>query len=191
MLNFQQKNHPVSKFITSIMDILNRTGMSHVWQSQGFPNHEWLKKSLQRRLADHAMQKWTNDLIESSKCTTYCMFKKSLKYEPYLNILPLRLSKIFIKFRVSNHKLPIERLRYTNVTHENRKCPLCDTGNIGDEFHYLFICPKLTLQSEKLLPLPYTTYPNGFKMELLLNSTDKSVLTNLCHFLYLVMQLFK
>ena len=76
MLNFQQKNHHLSKFITSIMDILNRTGMSHVWQSQGFPNHEWLKKSLQRRLADHAMQKWTNDLIESSKCTTYCMFKK-------------------------------------------------------------------------------------------------------------------
>jgi hypothetical protein len=48
------------------------------------------------------------------------------------------------KFRTTNHKLPVENGRWKNIARENRICPLCNNGEIGeigDEFHYLFeIC---------------------------------------------------
>ena len=42
-----------------------------------------------------------------------------------LNMLPKKWAKFLTKFRCSNHKLPIERLRYTNVPREERHCPFC------------------------------------------------------------------
>jgi hypothetical protein len=44
------------------------------------------------------------------------------------------------KFRITNHKLPVENGRWKNIARENRICPLCNNGDIGDEFHYLFKC---------------------------------------------------
>ena len=43
------------------------------------------------------------------------------------------------KFR-TNHKLPVENGRWKNIARENRICLLCNNGEIGDEFHYLFKC---------------------------------------------------
>jgi hypothetical protein len=33
--------------------------------------------------------------------------------------------------------------RWKNIARENRICPLCNNGEIGDEFHYLFKCPAI------------------------------------------------
>ena len=30
--------------------------------------------------------------------------------------------------------------RWQDVARENRKCLLCNSGDIGDEFHYIFMC---------------------------------------------------
>ena len=39
-----------------------------------------------------------------------------------------------------NHKLPIECGRWINVNREDRKCELCDSNDLGDEFYYLLKC---------------------------------------------------
>ena len=57
---------------------------------------------------------------------------------PTLKISNLRQS--LIRFRTSNHKLPIETGRYLNTLRENRLCTLCLANDIGDEYHYMFIC---------------------------------------------------
>ena len=38
-------------------------------------------------------------------------------------------------------ELPIETGRWANILKQNRKCHLCNL-EIGNEFHYLFICSK-------------------------------------------------
>ena len=43
-----------------------------------------------------------------------------------------------IKFRVSNHKLQIERGRYENLMRSERKYNVSHV--LGDEFHFLFQC---------------------------------------------------
>ena len=56
--------------------------------------------------------------------------------EAYLLKLPVSLRIFLTKFRVSNHQLPIERGRYENLEHGERKCNVCQV--LGDEFHFLF-----------------------------------------------------
>ena len=61
--------------------------------------------------------------------------------ENYLNILNDKDNNLTLsKFRTTNHKLPVENGRWKNIARENRICPLCNNGEIGDEFHYLFKC---------------------------------------------------
>ena len=47
------------------------------------------------------------------------------------------------KFRTSNHKLPIETGRWSNIPRNQRICHLCET-EIGDEYHYIMKCAFLT-----------------------------------------------
>ena len=44
------------------------------------------------------------------------------------------------RFRITNHKLPIEPGRRNNIGRSNRLCIGCNTNDIGDEFHYIFEC---------------------------------------------------
>ena len=61
----------------------------------------------------------------------------------YLIQLPDNLRVVLIKFRCRYNKMPVEIGVRDNVPREQRICNLCDTRDIGDEFHYLFICKHL------------------------------------------------
>ena len=47
------------------------------------------------------------------------------------------------KFRTCNHRLPIEIGRWQNVDRSDRICHICQTTEIGDEFHYILQCRQL------------------------------------------------
>jgi hypothetical protein len=53
-----------------------------------------------------------------------------------------RRANTLCRFRTTSHKLPIETGRWQNIARENRKCLLCNSDVIGDEFHYIFSCSK-------------------------------------------------
>jgi hypothetical protein len=42
--------------------------------------------------------------------------------------------------RISAHKLSVESGRYTKTPYKDRFCTLCQSNEIGDEFHYLLLC---------------------------------------------------
>jgi hypothetical protein len=71
------------------------------------------------------------------------------------NIYPSRVSNIIkellTKYRISDHRLPIERGRYSNKKREERTCNLCKSGAISDELHFLFSCHFLNDNRMKLL----------------------------------------
>ena len=54
-----------------------------------------------------------------------------------------------MKIRISDHKLMIETGRYNQTSHNDRFCPICNSGIIEDEFHFLFHCPKYSIPREK------------------------------------------
>ena len=45
-----------------------------------------------------------------------------------------------MSFRISSHKLEIERGRYKKLDVKDRICKICNTGAIEDEQHLLFNC---------------------------------------------------
>jgi hypothetical protein len=63
---------------------------------------------------------------------------------------------------------------------ENRICPLCNNGEIGDEFHYLFKCQYFGNQRKNYIKKNFRINPNIIKFKLLMTSTSKIELQKLC-----------
>ena len=55
------------------------------------------------------------------------------------------MRKSFIDYRLCNNRLPIEICRWANIDRSLRKCNLCNSGTVGDEFHYVLDVVSLTL----------------------------------------------
>ena len=53
-----------------------------------------------------------------------------------------------MKIPISNQKLMIET-GYNQTSRNGRFCPICNSGIIEDEFHFLFHCPKYSIPREK------------------------------------------
>ena len=45
-----------------------------------------------------------------------------------------------MSFRISSHKLEIERGRYKKLAVKDRICKICNTGAVEDERHLIFNC---------------------------------------------------
>ena len=57
--------------------------------------------------------------------------------------LPDALKYIVCTFRTVNHKLPIETGRYTRIPRNERVCKMCNSGQLGDEYHFSLEYPAL------------------------------------------------
>ena len=60
----------------------------------------------------------------------------------FLLEMDVSLRYFLVKFRTSNHMLPIEEGRFNQIARPDRKCLFCDSNDIGDEYHYICLCPK-------------------------------------------------
>ena len=104
-----------------------------------------------KRIVDIFHQKsFTEISKESSKLRTYSLLKKEVKREPYLLCVKNVEDRISMtKFRLSNHKLMIEKGRYINMAKNERKCPFCSA--VEDETHFLMTCGTYTILRNDLL----------------------------------------
>ena len=89
------------------------------------------------------------------------MGKEDVAFEYFLKLLPKSIYIPILKFRTSNHKLPIETGRWEAIPYQERKCFLCIDNEIGDEFHYLFTCPYFANERHIFLK-PITTVDQIF-----------------------------
>ena len=62
----------------------------------------------------------------------------------------------FARFRTGNHRFPYETGRYKGVDYAERKCRLCNMQDVGDEMHYLLICPCFQNDREKYIKSTFT-----------------------------------
>ena len=100
-------------------------------------------EAIKLRLKDQFKQEWQHDIMHSNKTIVYRIYKDTHRYENYLSNLNSKSRLALCRFRLSNHKLPIERGRFSNIERERRFCQLCNGNMIGDEFHFIIECPAL------------------------------------------------
>jgi hypothetical protein len=87
---------------------------------------------------------------------------------------------LFPTIRTSNHRLPIEVGRWTNVERRNRLCQLCQSREIGDEFHYVLQCPNFVTDRKNLIPRYFFNRPNTLKLSSLFNKKKPETIRKLC-----------
>ena len=102
------------------------------------------------------------------------------------NALRINLSK----FRCRCNNLPIAR-QYKEGQQCDMICRLCNMNSIGDEYHYIFICPYFITERIKHLKPYYRNSPSMFKFEQLFQSLKLKELSSLAKFTGAIMNACK
>ena len=139
------------------------------------------------KLSDLYVQEWHNKVTSSSKGKNYTLFKQDLNFENYLIKLNRKHCSSLLKFRLSNHRLPVETGRWENTPLEDRKCILCSKYDIGDEFYYLFLCDHFISDRKKYLRSYFYKSPNIIKFKELFSSANTRKLVKLSSFVEIIM----
>jgi hypothetical protein len=75
--------------------------------------------------------------IISSAVINHKLFKNTVHAETYLTDLDFAERISLCKFRCRNRKLPVSEYRFSG-SDDISVCTVCDSGDIGDAYHYLF-----------------------------------------------------
>ena len=126
-------------------------------------------------------------LQNSSKGITYSLFKDRIQLEDYL----LKLSKkdylTLVKYRTSNHYLPVETGRWNRTDISERKCLLCNKNDTGDDLHYLLTCSFFNDSRLQNVPRFDHNNPNILNFKQLMNTHSRPLLVRLCKFIRIIM----
>lgn len=78
-----------------------------------------------------------------------------------------------------------------NIENSERICDLCNSGELGDEFYYLFNFDYFKQKRYKFLPLDVCKNRNIISFSDLMNSHDKYVLSGLSKYCKVIISVFK
>ena len=178
------------KWIDYIKSCLDDLGMSNIWtfQGDGFSN-VYIKESIKLRSRDMYLQDWNNMKSQHSYCEFYNSIKVEHKIENYLMLLNYKQRIAISKFRCRSNYLPISSSRFSGEIDESCICPLCQRQDVGDEFHYLYICPFFDEERKRYLGV-LPVHIDIHHMHALFNSKDIIQLSKLSNFVDLIMNIF-
>lgn len=182
---FDQGNRTY-KLLAFIKSIIDECGCSYIWETNILPNISVLKYFIKQRLHDQFRQNWHTHIMDSAKSINYRLFKPELEFEIYLNILKNKDAITFCRFRTTNNYLPIETGRWRNIPRENRTCNVCNSGKLGDEYHYIFECSVFNEDRKRFLPKYYLRNQNTLKFSMLMSTRKPALLHKLCKFIKLI-----
>ena len=151
---------------------------------------EIMKRAFRTKYESVFKQMNKSEIAERKKLRTFFLVKKSFKQEGYLtSVKSVKYRRAFTKMRLSDHCLPIEKLRKSNVPEERRFCTLCHSNRIGNEEH-IFNCTNPVVVSLRnaflsasisLVPqLDHLSLPDKFIY--ILSGCDESIIELTCKF---------
>ena len=179
-------------WLVKVHSLLDSLGFSYIWSNQVHTIERFKRIVKQRLRGQLFIQEWQSRVAENSVCCNYRLFKRKFCFEEYLNYLPSTLRQGVLKFRLSNHILPIQQRRSLGIPRDERRCTDCDSGEVGDEFHYLLNCSNENIKRNrtKYVYKYYTHHPNLPKFYSLMNMTSKSKNVKLANFINCIFDLF-
>jgi hypothetical protein len=159
---------------TNVKQLLDNLGFCSMWQEQHTNTPLFV---ILQVLSDQFVQKWRSNMKENKKLELYSSIKVNFTREKYLGSVYINAWRTSItKMRCSAHSLEIETGRYYGIDRTQRKCKICQTQQIEDEYHHCLVCPKLRALRLELLPKYYCSWPSRSKMAALFNNLNSNVL---------------
>lgn len=191
MFQLHKNPNPLYNFqwFNKIEQVLSSCNFSNLWRDQeNYSTKKLLKNSIFKTLNNLEQQNWLDSVNNNRLCYNYRIFKLSLSFEQYLIELPFVSRVNLSKFRSGNNKLPANKHKF-NVT-ADKSCPLCNTGDLGDEFHYILICNFFLNDRKKCINSDYYNPPNTLKMSELFNNNCCETRAKLCKFISIILKKF-
>jgi len=179
------------KWPNKIKDILCSVGRPDIWENQTTINLNKIHLIIKQILIDQSKQKWQSTLQQSNKGKIYSSFKTMVDFEPYLKQLDRHDSINLFKYRTANHFLPVETGRYDGTPFQDRTCPLCDTGDVGSEKHFLITCTFFSEERKHFLHPETPSLPHYMTIKYLLSDAPTNLLKNVSKFVNAIMSKFK
>ena len=181
-----------SQWYTEIVNTLNNCGLGYIINiPPDLLNPKYIKALLKDRISAMEEQDWNSSVSNSGHCVNYRIFKRSLSFEKYLTSLNMKEAIDFCRFRCGNHKLPVVVGRYNNIERCNRVCSLCNLNTIGDEYHYIYVCPAFNQERVAYIQKKLLRNHNTLTMHSLFSSEDRTSVSNLARFCRVIMDSFK
>ena len=143
----------------------------------------------------HNWWKKNSDIFSDKKvhCYTVILLYNQFLNQNFILWLSKTLKSNLLKFRLSSHKLPSQKLQYSNIPRHQRLCTLCKYIDVADEFYYLFICnnDQISQTRNMLIPKYFRIRPNALKFKLLMNIKSKARLRKVNWLVGIVLNLFR
>ena len=185
---WEQCNNPgvKSMWLCFVKNVLTDLGFSHLWDNQCTFNTSAILTCIKNKLKERFILYWEKCLISDTgmdKLRTYKLIKRKFELEKYLEVLPDRKQrKALTAFRISSHKLQIERGRYSGKKIEERLCATCNV--IEDEIHLFCDCVKYMSLRNNMYQYIFNSNLIRFNSQKelfiqLMTSTDEAVLRSL------------
>ena len=151
----EQLNSTNDKFlwIQFIKNILQYLDLTHVWNNHCTFDSHALLTVLKNTLIERFVIFWKRRMLSDETMKMFCTYKVSKQnfgIESYLDdIYDKTVRKCLSSFRISAHRLRIERGRYFGETKTGKR--ICTTCNVvEDEIHFLCQCYKYASQKKIL-----------------------------------------
>jgi len=183
----------IKKFpwIKKVKTILNSLDMTYYYNNITKDHKNMLKNNAKVSLENMYAIRWSNSVFDNGACINYRAMTLVKKSQNYITKLPKKYIYALCKFKCVNHYMPIVTGRYANIPYEERICTICQTNDIGDEFHYLFVCEKFAIERSRHIKRYYYMSPNMYKLTQLFESSDFEEMLNLAKFENITLNYFK
>ena len=186
LFHFDQLGY--TNWATSIRKLLYNNGFGYLWELQEVNNEKRFLYALQQTIKDQFLQTWYTEVFSNSKLNWYSEFKTEFTHEPYLNVVKVRkYRRALASFRISSHRLQVEKGRHKKNARNERKCAVCQS-EVEDEYHLLMVCPLYNDIRLTYIPRDYTNNRNTYNFISLMKTQDEELLRNVAAFLYYAFQ---
>ena len=169
--------------IKSILEMLKFMGNKRFVDKSEQRQFNFLSIIKQRIFAQYH-QSWYSDINNSQTLISYSRFKHNFELKDYLDSIQnnnkkkqQQLITALCRFRLSSHKLEIERGRYHNIPKAERTCKFCTLNAVENEYHFLLVCPLN--RKRTYLKHYYCRWPTLSKFDKLMSSTNLNEILNL------------
>ena len=172
-----------------VKNILYETGFGHIWEGQDDGICINFYDNFKQRVCDIDRQKWMSEVNSRSSLRSYVQFKSESYAEPYLLFNDnFKLKKLISKIRCASLEIEVNEGRYHNTAYDQRFCQVCNLNVVGDEFHFLLICPFLSEIRNRFIPKYFIEPPSRLKCNILLSVKSKYLFLQLSHFILHAME---
>ena len=186
----------IFKWMENVVKILNENGFSSIFDDQLLLDGKYLKNiflpKIKTTIRDQAVQALFEKINEPQSFFYYKDLITFHGLQKYLKKMPPDIWIPLIKIRTSNHKLPVEiqSWRMFFKPREERICNICNSGEVGDELHYLASCTVFSEDRQKYIPfiIEDSSTQNFLKI---LKSDNIRILRGLAKFLNIVFGVFE